>query len=348
MAGNLSNPRGDLSSRVPIIVVEGPGSTEQKDKNDNPQARNPTSRLPVRPRSFGQVGGILGTNTDGGSRAGEKEKETSLSGSNKGRQQGKEHTIGSSRPSSVNVDGSGTLPSSPTSSGAGSPGCSGSMTSQDSQDYDTVAFQRDGDKNDPVPIPIWDIPAMDSNPRPPRPPNNQKPAPSYDDCKVTFSGAITPEKPEKRPLPQDSPSKCKMEECVFDVIELQKDSTGKAPSPVRNDVKDGTKKEEKVTPFKAMSDIPNTNFAIACMVALCFNLPFGILAMYFSLRAVRAYQEGRHDMGERRSRFSIVLSLLGITITTVIISSVVLYIAIQGQKRISRHRAYQSKGGLNL
>lgn len=111
--------------------------------------------------------------------------------------------------------------------------------------------------------------------------------------------------------------------------------------------------EKKQVTIKAdkkpeVTDIPNTNFAIACMVTLCFNLPLGIAAMYFSLRAVKAYQDGKRKLGESRSRWSIVLSLLGITITTVIISSVVLWIAVQGQKRISRHKAFGNKSGLNL
>ncbi|XP_076459180.1 uncharacterized protein LOC143292609 [Babylonia areolata] len=96
------------------------------------------------------------------------------------------------------------------------------------------------------------------------------------------------------------------------------------------------------------SNIPNTNFAIACMVTFCFNLPLGILAMYFSLKAVRAFQDGRTKLGQKRSRWSILVSLLGIAFTTVLVSSIVLYIAMQGQKRISQYKAYSMKAGLSL
>ena len=134
-----------------------------------------------------------------------------------------------------------------------------------------------------------------------------------------------------------------MPENADDIIELHNDDIAAATSTEENQNQRNTNKE-----IPEITNIPNTNFAIACMVAMCFNLPFGVLAMYFSLRAVKAYQDGRAKLGEKRSRWSIVLSLLGITITTVIVSSVVLYIATQGQKRISRHRAYSTKGGLNL
>lgn len=128
-----------------------------------------------------------------------------------------------------------------------------------------------------------------------------------------------------------------------DIIELQSEVARPGTSREEKQNKSNTQKE-----VPQISDIPNTNFAIACMVALCFNLPFGVLAMYFSLRAVKAFQDGRAKLGERRSRWSIVLSLLGITITTVIISSVVLYTAMEGQKRISRHKTYGTRTGLNL
>ena len=133
------------------------------------------------------------------------------------------------------------------------------------------------------------------------------------------------------------------QENADDIIELQSDAENAATSPEESQNKSNAKKDKP-----EITNIPNTNFAIACMVAMCFNLPFGVLAMYFSLRAVKAYQDGRAKLGEKRSRWSIVLSLLGITITTVIISSVVLYTATQGHKRISRNKAYGSKSGLNL
>lgn len=128
-----------------------------------------------------------------------------------------------------------------------------------------------------------------------------------------------------------------------DIIELQSDMNS-----LNNAQDESQAKKSKKDKIPEITEVPNTNFPIACMVALCFNLPLGLIAMYFSLRAVKAYQDGKVKLGEKRSRWSIVMSLLGITITTVIISSVVLYIAMQGQKRISRQKSFGTKSGLNL
>lgn len=88
-----------------------------------------------------------------------------------------------------------------------------------------------------------------------------------------------------------------------------------------------------------MLSIPQTNFAIGVLVMFCFNPPFGLLALYFSLRAAAAYRDGDKTSGAWRARTSIVISLLGIMLTMVIISSAVLYIAVnkhyarRGQRR---------------
>ncbi|BFZ21812.1 hypothetical protein BsWGS_24851 [Bradybaena similaris] len=74
--------------------------------------------------------------------------------------------------------------------------------------------------------------------------------------------------------------------------------------------------------------IPQTNFAIGLLVMCCFNPPFGILALYCSLKAAAAYRDGDKIRGAWFARTSIVVSLLGIMITMVIITSVVLCIAV--------------------
>jgi hypothetical protein len=141
-----------------------------------------------------------------------------------------------------------------------------------------------------------------------------------------------------------------------DIIELRADVSkggeGAEEGGSEGEGEEEKRKEEggevKVKRAELNQNVPNTHFAIACMVAMCFNFPLGLAAMYFSLKAVTAFQEGRTKLGQKRSRWSIIISLIGITITTVVVSSVVLYIATQGQKSISRSRAYGSKGGLNL
>nr|KAG5709453.1 hypothetical protein BaRGS_023135 [Batillaria attramentaria] len=169
--------------------------------------------------------------------------------------------------------------------------------------------------------------------------------PAYDSFGVSFSPPPPPPPHEKRPLLQQ-PLTHPYITNADDIIELQSDVPTTSQNPELSQNQQNAKKEKYIKP--EVTDIPNTNFAIACMVALCFNLPVGVVAMYCSLRAVKAYQDGKRKLGERRSRWSIIFSLLGITITTVIISSVVLWIAVQGQKRISRHKAYGTKSGLNL
>ena len=182
-----------------------------------------------------------------------------------------------------------------------------------------------------------------SKPPPPYASASGATSPLYDSCAVDVLPANCA-KSESQPFLQQPPRGSHLPENADDIIELHNDDIVAATtSTEENQNQRNTNKE-----IPEITNIPNTNFAIACMVAMCFNLPFGVLAMYFSLRAVKAYQDGRAKLGEKRSRWSIVLSLLGITITTVIVSSVVLYIATQGQKRISRHRAYGTKGGLNL
>ncbi|CAL1543614.1 unnamed protein product [Lymnaea stagnalis] len=83
--------------------------------------------------------------------------------------------------------------------------------------------------------------------------------------------------------------------------------------------------------------IPQTNFAIGLLVLCCFNLPFGALALYFSLRAAAAYRDGEKEKGAYRSRLSILCSLFGIMVTMVMVSSVVVYIAVnKHSSRIQR------------
>ncbi|XP_059177181.1 uncharacterized protein LOC131956665 [Physella acuta] len=87
-----------------------------------------------------------------------------------------------------------------------------------------------------------------------------------------------------------------------------------------------------------LTAIPQTNFAIGLLVTCCFNLPFGLLALYFSLRAAAAYRDGQNERGAIRAKVSIFLSLMGIMLTMILVSSYVVYIAVhkhsnRGQRR---------------
>ncbi|CAG5132701.1 unnamed protein product [Candidula unifasciata] len=92
--------------------------------------------------------------------------------------------------------------------------------------------------------------------------------------------------------------------------------------------------------------IPQTNFAIGVLVMCCFNPPFGLLALYFSLRSAAAYRDGDKTKGAWFARTSIVVSLLGIMLTMVIITSVVLYIAVNknNARKASRRASSNTLG----
>lgn len=81
--------------------------------------------------------------------------------------------------------------------------------------------------------------------------------------------------------------------------------------------------------------IPDTNFGLAVMVALCFNLPFGVLAIYLSLAAAKAYVNEHRKKGALRARLSMIASLFGIVITVVVVVSLVLWSAMTKKKNHS-------------
>lgn len=90
--------------------------------------------------------------------------------------------------------------------------------------------------------------------------------------------------------------------------------------------------------------IPQTNFAIGLLVMCCFNPPFGMLALYCSLKAAAAYRDGDKVRGAWFARTSIVISLLGIMITMVIITSVVLCIAVNKNNARKASRSSNALG----
>ncbi|BFZ15602.1 hypothetical protein BsWGS_18641 [Bradybaena similaris] len=87
--------------------------------------------------------------------------------------------------------------------------------------------------------------------------------------------------------------------------------------------------------------IPATHMTIGLLVLCCFNLPFGLVALYFSLRAAAAYRGGDNERGAWRARTSIILSLVGIMLTMLIVSSVVVYIA------VNKHNSKKSRKRLS-
>ena len=88
-------------------------------------------------------------------------------------------------------------------------------------------------------------------------------------------------------------------------------------------------KEADGKPIKEHVDsIPQTNFMIGLLVTFCFNPPLGILAMVISLRAAAAYRDGDKKKGACRARASIIISLVSIMVTMVVVSTLLVYSAV--------------------
>ena len=77
--------------------------------------------------------------------------------------------------------------------------------------------------------------------------------------------------------------------------------------------------------------VPDTNFILATLVCLCFNLPIGAIAMYLSLTAARAYRDGKTDKGDFRAYASVLLSLFSIVSTVLIVVAIVLWMVVEDQ-----------------
>ena len=71
-----------------------------------------------------------------------------------------------------------------------------------------------------------------------------------------------------------------------------------------------------LTPTKFKSS-PQTYFVLSLLVAVFFNLPLGMLAMCLSLRAGRAYTDGRLHNGDCWANSALATSLVGILITEI-------------------------------
>ena len=79
--------------------------------------------------------------------------------------------------------------------------------------------------------------------------------------------------------------------------------------------------------------VPDTNLTLSTLVCLCFNLPLGVIAMYLSLTAAKAYRDGKNDKGDCRANASVLISLFSIVSTVLIVMSIVLWIAVDAQSK---------------
>ena len=77
-----------------------------------------------------------------------------------------------------------------------------------------------------------------------------------------------------------------------------------------------------------VNSIPQTNFMIGLLVTCCFNPPLGIIAMGISLRAAAAYRDGDKKKGACLARWSIIVSLFSIMLTMVVVSTLLVWTAV--------------------
>ena len=81
-----------------------------------------------------------------------------------------------------------------------------------------------------------------------------------------------------------------------------------------------------------VEEVPNTNILVACLITVCFNLPLGVLAVYYSLMAAKAYRDGMRKKGARRARIAMWINLFAIVVTVLIVMSVVLWMAVRKRR----------------
>lgn len=115
--------------------------------------------------------------------------------------------------------------------------------------------------------------------------------------------------------------------------EISKKSKFKLPNKNKeNDDRDATlsnkQTDKKILDHHPVTAIPQTNMSIGLLVFCCFNPPLGALAIYLSLTSAKAYRDGNQERGASRAHWSIIMSLFGIMITMVVVSSLVVFFAI--------------------
>lgn len=140
------------------------------------------------------------------------------------------------------------------------------------------------------------------------------------------------------------------------------ESRRQAQSSVQSNAKNGGKVKTKNSPAKfntgkitsvggktgkqhatEVTSIPQTNMSIGLLVFCCFNPLLGALAIYLSLTAAKAYRDGNDRRGASRAHWSILMSLFGIMITMVVVSSLVVFFAVN---KHSGNRGYRTSVSL--
>lgn len=69
-----------------------------------------------------------------------------------------------------------------------------------------------------------------------------------------------------------------------------------------------------------------TNYiGLAVVVLICFNLPFGVIAVLLSIKSNKEFEAGNFEGGRYKGRLSMIVSVTGISITLVTIILVIFW-----------------------
>lgn len=126
-------------------------------------------------------------------------------------------------------------------------------------------------------------------------------------------------------------------ECKPNVIQYPKPKSDKQIKRTKSSDTVEIKKTDKVRPKGTLGGqstyVPDTNLTLACLVCLCFNMPLGAIAMYFSLSAARYYRDGEAKKGENYAKYSVFLSFFSILTTVLAVMSYVLWVVLETQEK---------------
>ena len=131
----------------------------------------------------------------------------------------------------------------------------------------------------------------------------------------------------------NEPEKCSKMEQRPNVIRYQK---AKSDKQVNWTNTEEAKFEDRINitnSYQPAMFVPDTNLTLACLVFFCFNLPLGAIAMYLSLSAAKAYRDGEEKVGEKKAKYSVLVSLFSIVSTVLIVMSIVLWVVIDRQNK---------------
>ena len=91
-------------------------------------------------------------------------------------------------------------------------------------------------------------------------------------------------------------------------------------------VKNHKKPESSDTPRSHINQ-PETYFVLSSVVTVCFNCPLGMIALFCSWDAKRAFDRGDMKIGRGRAKWAFFLSMFSMVLTVGVVMAVVFYVA---------------------